>query len=327
MPSAARRRRKSSRLIWFCAAMLRSASCSVASATRVPVSGACWICASSLISRSSTSRANCAGGGSAAPCLANCCRIWSMRWRTSLLVMGSELTSATMKSAVRTDVAPPLLAAGIGKDSAPPPRGSWTCAHTDPASHSPATNAAARHREGTRRSRAGGSLISVIVFKAAGHDLAIAQGLVAGDAGAQGLQGTAPETGKAGELQLEHDALVVGGRAGLAALQHDAPEPAAGVVLETGNDLERLLVGHAIVDPPDGVPLARAKGLAIDPLGQRAQQVRQGPLPADIDLLAHVALHAIGEAEHPVVARRVAHADGLARGFAGFVVELDVRVQ
>ena len=110
MPSAAMRWRISARLIWFCRATICSAWSIAASSTLMPISLANCNCARSEINRSSTSRASSGRGRRAASALALFCSTRATRNCTSELVIGSELTTATMYSAERCWVD----AAGVG---------------------------------------------------------------------------------------------------------------------------------------------------------------------------------------------------------------------
>lgn len=99
MPSAVTRWRSSGRVIWFWRATVCSAWSMAISSTLMPVSLASCNCARSEISLSSTMRASSGRGTRSASgfsWISRCTRV-----STSVLVIGSELTSATMNSAER----------------------------------------------------------------------------------------------------------------------------------------------------------------------------------------------------------------------------------
>ncbi|MCY1367076.1 hypothetical protein D9M69_539920 [compost metagenome] len=99
MPSAATRLRSSVRLISFWRATVCSAWSIATSSTLMPFSFANCSCARSVIRRSSTRRVSSARGTRSASGFSRIRRV--TRDCTSVLVIGSELTSATMYSAAR----------------------------------------------------------------------------------------------------------------------------------------------------------------------------------------------------------------------------------
>src|SRR5690606_212581 len=101
---------------------------------------------------------------------------------------------------------------------------------------------------------------------------------------------------EARELELEQDALVGRGRTALQPLQHDAPDPAAGIVLKARHQIDDLAIGHAVIDAPDAVPLAGAERAPGHRIGCAVEEAAQGPLPAQVELLRTAALQAPGGA-------------------------------
>ena len=99
IPSALSRLRSWAKSNWFWRAMFCSARSTAASSTRIPVSRATCNCRRSLIRPSSTSRVSAARSGWGRRCCAICCCARCNSKRNSLKVMGSVLTTATMKSA------------------------------------------------------------------------------------------------------------------------------------------------------------------------------------------------------------------------------------
>ena len=97
-PDASVLARMASTVVWFCAACLCSARSSASSSITTPVSLAFCSKAFSVMSFSSTSRKVTSLFKMARPCCAAWVRCTSRRALTSWLVMGTESTTATMKS-------------------------------------------------------------------------------------------------------------------------------------------------------------------------------------------------------------------------------------
>ena len=97
-PEASVLARIASTVVWFCAACLCSARSSASSSITTPVSLAFCSNAFSVMSFSRTSRSVTSLFKIARPCWAACARCNSRRALTSWLVMGTESTTATMKS-------------------------------------------------------------------------------------------------------------------------------------------------------------------------------------------------------------------------------------
>ena len=90
----------------------------------------------------------------------------------------------------------------------------------------------------------------------------------------------------------------------------EVAQPAVAVVLEADHGIDQLAVAHAEVHAAHAVPASAALASARTQVTALvAPQVIDRPLPADVDLLAQVALVAVGGADHPVVARAPAPAD------------------
>src|SRR5690606_29671257 len=138
--------------------------------------------------------ASCSRGGTATPCWAICCSTRRMRCRTSLLVTGSELTNATMKSAVTGTLGVARSRLGwLGK------RSDWALAW--------ALQSSGAHKHQTARRESCGRR-SVIVLEAAGRIDFFTQVFVARHLLLQGLKGIGADPGKTSELELEQDTLI-----------------------------------------------------------------------------------------------------------------------
>src|SRR5574343_47015 len=308
IPIPASRRCSSAVSTLFCRATDCSAPRTAASSTLIPSLVAVCISTRSLINMSKTCRASSSLGGRLPPRGAS---TRASRARTSALVVGSELTTATMWSPGWVVVPVP---APLGNASR------WACTPVPCVASASAKTRGAKGRRGVRL---------LITFIPAGWVDFLAQVLVAWDVGFQGLQGVGPDAGEPHKFELEQDALVGAAAAVLQAFQHHAAHVAATIVLDAGPQVDALAVGHAVVEAAHAVPLARAQA-ATSPLRvgwRRAKQVVQWPLPAHVKLLAGAALKPVGHADGSVVARGVACAQGSAHRLPGVGVELHRAVE
>jgi hypothetical protein len=193
------------------------------------VSRARCSCAFSLISRSSTSRASCGRGGSARPAGPAAARYAAGAARTSLLVMGSELTTATMKSAGRGPVSAGA-AGGQCRALVPIGRDAQALRLHGGAAASSGRCAAGQASQGPRRAEGWFmAVLVVVVAEAAGRTDLLAQVLVAGDVVPQGLQGVGAQARreKPTNSSWNSSRLLEDGGAALQALEHHAANPAA----------------------------------------------------------------------------------------------------
>src|SRR3569623_71780 len=199
---------------------------SVSSSTRTPVRSASCNCRLARIIRSSTCFSRVASGGSGARCCCNCCLTVRRRLLSSVRVMTSLFTTATMDSSGCRGAA--------GSDSA-----AWRAAGSN------SNNM--KRRNIKMRSLLSGS----------GHRRgAGAVGAVAKDSMFQHLLDRVADGGEPFQLELEIQRLAAVAFDGIDVTPAgDAEGPAAAVVLYTGQGFERAVVPEAIIPAADQPPL------------------------------------------------------------------------
>src|SRR3990167_190614 len=271
------------------------------------------------MSCSMASRASSSCGGWAPPWRATWRCRRAMRVRTSLLVTGSELTTATMKSACRgPDCAG---ASGAGSRTAPIPD---VPGRRTPCAPAPCDTKEARQTRPMAKARGfmvGRCALVVVAETAGGADL-IAQVAVAGDIlleAAERVRSQA-QAREADEFDLEQQTRIGRGQAVLQAFKHHTADPATAVVLDAHHGVHQLAVLQAVIEAPHAVP-APPLPARLCATGTSPEAV-QRPLPAHIHLLAGPALQAVGRADDPVIPGLVARTDGRADGAAGLLIEL-----
>src|SRR3569623_1634687 len=199
---------------------------SVSSSTRTPVRSASCNCRLARIIRSSTSLSREASGGSGAGCCCNCCLTVRRRLSSSVRVMTSLFTTATMDSSGCRGAA--------GSDSA-----AWRAAGSN-SNNTKRRNIKMRSLlSGSGHRRGAGSV-----------------GAVAKDTMFQHLLDRVADGGEPFQLELEIQRLAAVAFDGIdVAPAGDAEGPAAAVVLYTGQGFERAVVPVGIIPAANQPPL------------------------------------------------------------------------